>query len=69
MTTIDIDRLSPEERLSLIERLWDSLDDRDVALTAAQATEIDRRLANLDEDIKHARGAETIIEELERRFR
>jgi putative addiction module component (TIGR02574 family) len=69
MTTIDIERLSPEERLDLIERLWDSLDSEDMPVTAAQAAEIDRRLATLDEDIKHGRSAKTIIAEMERRFR
>jgi hypothetical protein len=35
MTTTDIDRLSPPDRLDLIGRLWDSLDSTDVPMTKA----------------------------------
>jgi putative addiction module component (TIGR02574 family) len=45
---IDIDKLSPDERLRLMERLWDSLNDQDVPLTVEQRTELDRRLDELD---------------------
>jgi putative addiction module component (TIGR02574 family) len=69
MTTIDIDRLSPQERLDLIERLWESLETESLALTPAQQAELDRRLATLDEDIKDARSAETVLAELRRRYR
>ncbi|MGH9793759.1 MAG: addiction module protein [Candidatus Acidiferrales bacterium] len=53
----DINRLPPEERLNLIERLWDSLseDPRQVAITAAQREELDRRLDEME-----AKGAEGI---------
>ena len=37
-------RLSPEERLDLIGKLWDSLDDGDLRLTPAQQEELDHRL-------------------------
>ena len=43
-------RLSPQERLALIGKLWDSLDDSDIVLTSAQQAELDRRLASLDQD-------------------
>jgi putative addiction module component (TIGR02574 family) len=45
MRTIDIDGLTPAEKLELIGELWDSLDANDVPLTQAQIEEIDRRLA------------------------
>ena len=47
---IDIDKLAPEERLRLIEELWESLRraPEDVPLTPAQAVELDRRLDELD---------------------
>lgn len=45
---IDINELSPDERLRLLERLWDSLSDDEVPLTRAQRTELDRRLDELD---------------------
>ncbi len=48
---IDIDKLSPQERLELIGRLWDSLDDEGVLLTPTQAAELDRRLEVADADL------------------
>ena len=45
---IDIGRLSPEQRLRLLEDLWDSLSDDDVPLTASQREELDRRLDDLE---------------------
>jgi putative addiction module component (TIGR02574 family) len=45
MRTIDIDSLTPAEKLELIGELWDSLEADDVPLTQAQKDEIDRRLA------------------------
>ncbi len=68
MTTIDIESLSPQERLDLIGQLWDSLDANDVQLTAAQAAELDRRLETLDEDIKDGRDAGDVLAELRRRY-
>jgi putative addiction module component (TIGR02574 family) len=49
---IDINKLSPEERLDLIEELWDSLsaDPAKIPLTNAQAKELDRRLDEMDRD-------------------
>jgi len=47
---IDIGRLSPEQRLRLLEQIWDSLSDDDVPLTSAQREELDRRLDDLDRD-------------------
>ena len=49
---IDINKLSPEERLDLIEELWDSLseDPANIPLTEAQAKELDRRLEEMDND-------------------
>ena len=43
-------RLSPRQRLDLIEALWESLDDKDVLVTEAQRAELDRRIAVLDQD-------------------
>lgn len=47
---IDIDKLAPDERLHLIEQLWESLRVRpeSVPVTAAQLAELDRRLDELD---------------------
>jgi putative addiction module component (TIGR02574 family) len=50
MKSLGLDRLSPEERLTLVEELWDSIaaDGAAITLTAAQRAELDRRLAELD---------------------
>jgi putative addiction module component (TIGR02574 family) len=47
---IDIRRLTPEERLRLLEQLWDSLSDDDVPLTAGQREELDCRLDDLERE-------------------
>jgi putative addiction module component (TIGR02574 family) len=63
----DIASLSPEERLSLIEQLWDSLHDADIPLTDAQKAELERRLATLEEDRAHAVPWEQLKAELAKR--
>lgn len=48
---IDVKQLSPDERLDLIEQLWDSLSDEErsaLPLTTEQERELDRRLDVLD---------------------
>jgi putative addiction module component (TIGR02574 family) len=63
----EIARLSPDERLSLIAALWDSLDDEQVPLTAAQEAELDRRLATLEHDESEGITWDALRAELERR--
>ena len=48
LKSLRIDSLSVEDRLALIEELWESLSasESDIALTEAQRNEIDRRLAD-----------------------
>lgn len=46
----ELERLTPPERLALIAQLWDSLENTQVPLTAAQQSELDHRLATLDQD-------------------
>jgi len=48
--TIDIEKMTPEERLRLIEDLWESLRDRpeDLPLSSAHRDELDRRLDEFD---------------------
>ena len=50
---VDIAELSAQERLELLERLWESLsaDPSAVPLTDAQREELDRRLDDLEADI------------------
>ena len=47
---IDITALSPEERLELIGRLWDSLSDEDVPLSREERDLLDERLDRLERD-------------------
>ena len=65
---IDIDKLSPEERLDLIEELWDSLsaDAAKIPLTDAQARELDRRVAEMDEDNSLGIPWETVLAQIRR---
>lgn len=48
LKSLGIDRLSVEERLTLVEDLWDSIAEERAAtsLTDAQRAELDRRLAD-----------------------
>lgn len=61
---VDINQLTPEERLDLIERLWDSLSDDDVPLSDAQREELDRRLDALDREGPAGVPWEQVYEEL-----
>ena len=49
---VDIGKLSPSERLRLIESLWDSLSEQADAppLTDAQREELDRRLDEIEQN-------------------
>jgi putative addiction module component (TIGR02574 family) len=52
LNTLGIDRLTPAERLQLLQEIWDSLahDVEVLPLTEPQRQELDRRLAALDAD-------------------
>jgi putative addiction module component (TIGR02574 family) len=67
MTVVDIANLSPRERLELIGRLWDSLDDDDVPVTPARADELDRRLETADADLSESVSWESLRAELKAR--
>jgi putative addiction module component (TIGR02574 family) len=67
LTPADITRLSPEERLRLIEQLWDSLEDEEVPPPPAQAAELEHRLATFDEDRTQAVSWDELKAELARR--
>jgi putative addiction module component (TIGR02574 family) len=51
----ELARLSPRQRLDLIESLWESLDEKDLPVTDALRAELDRRIVDFDQD-----GAESI---------
>jgi putative addiction module component (TIGR02574 family) len=64
LTRDEIAKLSIEQRLDLIDDLWESLDEQHIPLTQAQAEEIDRRLATYEVD----RGEAITWEELRARI-
>jgi len=66
---VDIQSLTPEERLSLLEEIWDSLEPGDVPLTEAQRAELDRRLDDLERDPTPGIPWETVIREIRERGR
>ena len=68
MSTIDFSHLSAQERLDLIEALWDSLDDDAVGLTEAQSREIDSRIAMADAHPEDGRDAFEALADFRHRF-
>jgi putative addiction module component (TIGR02574 family) len=62
---LDIESLSPDERLALIERIWDSLTSDDVGLSPAQHEELARRL----EDVQRHPDDAVEWDEAQRRIR
>jgi putative addiction module component (TIGR02574 family) len=64
----EIVRLSPPERIALIAQLWDSLDDDQIPLTSAQQSELERRLATLDQDRQNGVTWAVLKAKLEQRF-
>ncbi len=63
----ELARLSPRQRLDLIEALWESLEDEDVPVTDAQRAELDRRIAGFDQDQKHTISWDQLKAELRQR--
>ena len=60
-------RLSPRQRLDLIEALWESLDDKDVPVTEAQRAELDRRIAGFEQDREQSVSWDQLSAELRQR--
>ena len=58
---------SPDERLTLIAALWESLDDEQIPVTAVHQAELERRLATLNEDATKGVTWEALRARLERR--
>ena len=63
----EIDKLSSDERLNLISQLWDSLQNTDVHVPAAQQAELERRLSSLGQDRTHTITWDQLRAELARR--
>jgi putative addiction module component (TIGR02574 family) len=68
---LNIDDLSPEERLRLIEKLWDSLNEKPgtVPLTNAQRDELDRRLDDLERSEPEGIPWEQVLQQIRSRSR
>jgi len=70
--SLGIDRLGVEDRLSLVEQIWDSIaaDSAAVPLTDAQRAELDRRIAdheaNPDDIVSWEEAKASIAERLKR---
>jgi putative addiction module component (TIGR02574 family) len=67
LTQNELVRLTPPERLALISQLWDSLEDDQLPLTAAQRAELDHRLTTLDQDRREGITWAALKVELEQR--
>ncbi len=67
LTQDELARLTSPERLALISQLWDSLDDDQLPLTAAQRADLDCRLATLDQDRREGVTWAALKAELEQR--
>ena len=67
--TVDIGKLSPSERLRLIEDLWTSLSEHpdSVPITQAQRDELDRRLDDLGDEGINGIPWEDVLRQLRRR--
>jgi putative addiction module component (TIGR02574 family) len=63
----ELARLSPRQRLDLIEALWESLDDKDVPVTEAQRAELDRRIAGFEQDREQSISWHQLSAELRQR--
>lgn len=68
---IDIEALSPAERIELAERLWDSArsSPEEIRLTAAQEEELDRRLEAYREDCNPGEPWRDVLAMIGRRTR
>ena len=67
---IDVRQLSRDERLDLIEQLWDSLSDEErdsVPLTAEQEQELDRSLDALEKEGPVGISPDELREQVRRR--
>ena len=69
--SVKIESLSRDERLDLLERLWNSLSETpaEVPVTQAQRAELDRRSDALDRDVAKARALGVPWDEVVRQLR
>jgi putative addiction module component (TIGR02574 family) len=63
----ELARLSPRQRLDLIESLWESLEVEEVPVTDTQRAELDRRIAGFEQDQEHNISWDQLKAELQQR--
>jgi len=70
-TAVNLDAMTPEEQLELLDQIWDRLSRHPAALPLSDEwkTELDRRSDELDEDIRAGRPLGEPWSEVERRLR
>ena len=68
-TQFDFSGLTPEERLDLVEQLWDGLREQPerVPLTSAQKAELDRRLDEMERDGAHGIPWDDVLQQIRKR--
>jgi putative addiction module component (TIGR02574 family) len=71
LPAVNLDDLSPEEQLQLLEDIWDRLSQRpaNVPLSPEQREELDRRLDAFEEDVRAGRSLGRPWSEVRERLR
>jgi putative addiction module component (TIGR02574 family) len=69
LAPFDFSQLSPEERLKLIEALWESLSPDDLPLSPELAAELERRLAAHRQDPHRGRPWREAMDDLEQHLK
>lgn len=64
---LNIQELTREERLGLIEELWDSLSPNEIILTDAQREELDRRIEEMDSDPSLGIPWDQVVDQIRKR--
>ena len=66
LSSEQIAKLSAQQRLRLIEALWDSLEQDDLPITSAQAAELDRRTETYEQGATTAEPWDVVRKRIER---
>ena len=61
-------KLSPQDRIEIAQDLWDSLDEKDLPLTDEQAAELERRMAEMEDNPSTGIPWEVVRESLLKKF-
>ncbi len=68
LAELDLSTLTTADRLALIERLWESIDEGDLPVTAEQRDLLDARLVDLDADVAAGLAAGLAWEDVRARW-